>query len=236
MNHPSRTRPSPPGLEGENLSAAAYQEKLRIIKVYQPPPLDDPFDQWCRRFYPIAGVSGGAAGAIHAAAGPCLQASGTSDGSAVVAATCSGAAAQVWTVLPSGQVTTAGGNACHWRRTLTTLSSGRARAAWTSGGACCRTVNSRAPRTRASPHPVQVFRPSFAGPICRKRTTFRRSPNAGTSDPRCCSVQESVRRGGRGRGSVRGGQQGFHLGHDGVHFLNGGVEGGGRRQIDAGPL
>ena len=76
MYEPSFVGPPAPAPEAENLSAAQYQEKFRIIQLYEAPPLDDPFDQWCRRRYSISTSSGGP-GPLHSGAGQCLQASGT---------------------------------------------------------------------------------------------------------------------------------------------------------------
>jgi LmbE family N-acetylglucosaminyl deacetylase len=105
---PSFVDPPAPSPEPENLSTAQYQEKLRILKFYQAPPLDDPFDPWCHRFYPITNVNAGT-GPLHTAAGQCLQASGTADGSAVVIAPCNGAASQTWTRTGGNRVTTSTG-------------------------------------------------------------------------------------------------------------------------------
>ncbi|MEP6653533.1 MAG: PIG-L family deacetylase, partial [Myxococcales bacterium] len=64
-----------PTAEPVNLTTAQYQEKLRVISVYEPPPLDDPFDEWCHRMYPMRMVTGASA-PLHTSAGSCLQASG----------------------------------------------------------------------------------------------------------------------------------------------------------------
>jgi LmbE family N-acetylglucosaminyl deacetylase len=86
-----------PAPEPANLTAAQYMEKLRIISVYEPPPLDDGFDEWCQRMYPVRMVTGASA-PLHTSAGRCLQASGSADGASVTVATCNGAASQNWTL------------------------------------------------------------------------------------------------------------------------------------------
>ncbi|MEO8212097.1 MAG: ricin-type beta-trefoil lectin domain protein [Myxococcales bacterium] len=97
-----------PTPEPVNLTAAQYQEKLRIISVYEPPPLDAPFDEWCHRMYAARMVTGASA-PVHTSAGSCLQASGTADGASVTVATCNGAASQNWTVGTNSHVVASGG-------------------------------------------------------------------------------------------------------------------------------
>jgi LmbE family N-acetylglucosaminyl deacetylase len=97
-----------PAAEPENLTAAQYQEKLRIISVYETPPLDDGFEQWCHRMYAVRMVTGASA-PLHTSAGSCLQASGTSDGASVTVATCNGATSQNWTLGTNSHVVGPGG-------------------------------------------------------------------------------------------------------------------------------
>ena len=108
MFEPMFANPPIPAPEPENLTAAQYAEKLRIVMFYQAPPLDDGFDQWCHRMYPFRSSSR-AAGPFRTMGGQCLTASGTADGAAVTVATCNAGAAQNWTVGANGRVTGQGG-------------------------------------------------------------------------------------------------------------------------------
>lgn len=108
MYEPSFASAPIPAASPENLTTAQYQEKLRIIQVYQTPPLDDPFDQWCRRFYPIMAMTG-PAGPLKDSTGRCLQANGTAENAAVVVATCNAGTSQSWTVGANSRVVGPGG-------------------------------------------------------------------------------------------------------------------------------
>jgi hypothetical protein len=97
-----------PEPEPVNLSSAQHAEKVRIMGIYdngaEPQP-SDIYDRWCWRQYSVANVTGG--GPLRAY-GACLATTGGA-GSAVSSASCSGAAAQQWTVESSGAVRSSGG-------------------------------------------------------------------------------------------------------------------------------
>ena len=98
-----------PAPEPVNLSSAQHAEKVRIMGIYdngaEPIP-DEIYDRWCWRQYPVPSVTGGPA--PLRANGVCLATTGGA-GSAAATASCSGAAAQQWTVEASGAVRSSGG-------------------------------------------------------------------------------------------------------------------------------
>lgn len=108
MFEPSFATGMLPAAELANLTDAQYREKLRIISVYQAPPLDVSFDEWCKRLYAMRMMTGAAA-PLRASTSQCLQASGSADGAAVTLAACNNAGAQNWTVGPSSRVVAASG-------------------------------------------------------------------------------------------------------------------------------
>ncbi|MFT3771063.1 MAG: PIG-L family deacetylase [Minicystis sp.] len=83
-----------PAPEPANLTQAQYTEKVRIMVAYGGGfPLDSDYDHWCWRQYAIDKLPGGNGPIVHVN-GRCLDASG----SAVQAATCTGSAAQTWSM------------------------------------------------------------------------------------------------------------------------------------------
>lgn len=95
-----------PAAEIMNLSTAEYQEKRRIMVDYGGDfENGSTFDNWCKRQYTVSRVTG--TGPLVEKNGGCLDVQGgaTTDGTAVIVTTCSGSAAQRWTVTADRQIT-----------------------------------------------------------------------------------------------------------------------------------
>ena len=100
-----------PSPEAQNLSAAQYAEKVRIMESYGGAfPVDSDFDHWCWRHYAVSRLSGGT-GRLAGPDGQCVEA-GAVDAhgdTPAVAAPCSGPTTR-WTVTAGGAIQGPGGN------------------------------------------------------------------------------------------------------------------------------
>ncbi|HEX7601537.1 MAG TPA: FG-GAP-like repeat-containing protein, partial [Polyangiaceae bacterium] len=99
-----------PAAEAVNLSTAEYDRKHAVMVAYGGPfPNGGTFDNWCHRRYAISSVTG--VGPLAESGSGCVDTQGgsTANGTRAVVTSCSGQAAQRWTVRTDFQIAGPGG-------------------------------------------------------------------------------------------------------------------------------